>query len=236
MARLEAARLVAAGKPSADVRAGGLGHRPGADTSNAAPAAPEIPAKPAHLLVAQLEEEESRRHQANADRMQARYEAAAPEQAIAQVEVAVAPPKPTRRMPEWVWAAVVAVLVVGGLSYAYTQAQREPEPIAEVDPAKRAEAERKKRALTALQQGHQAVLDEKHDAAIARYKQALSLEPNLASAERGLGIAYAAKGDRRTAIVHYQRFIELEPDTLEAAKIKAIIRDYRKRRRTSHSR
>ena len=213
------------------------GHAPTSGAPSSAPVQPRttatetIPGKPAHILVAQLEEEETARRKREAERMQNLFDEAAPEEAIAQVQVATDTPPPARRLPEWVWGALLVMVVVTGLGYAYTQAYQEPEPIAAVDPEVVAAAARKKEALTALNNGHEAVLDEKHDAAIRYYRRALRLEPDLASAERGLGIAYAAKGNRRAALKHYQRFIQLEPDSFEAAKVKEIIRDYRRKRR-----
>ena len=126
---------------------------------------------------------------------------------------------------------LLGVVVLAGLSYAYNSAQVEPTPIVELDADKVVAAAKKKRALTALQRGHEAVLDDKHDEAIRYYREALRHAPDLASAERGLGIAYAAKGNRRAAVKHYERFVQLEPDGLEAAKIKALIRDYKRKRR-----
>ena len=228
MARLEAARQLASGTVTDEPASGAA---PDLSAPRRAPRGPELQSKPAHLLVAQLEREEHLRQQHEAARLQTVYEEAAPEDEIARVEVQVATLKPPRRTPDWLWVTLVVALVIGGVGYAYTQAQREPVPTAELAPERVAAAARKKRALTALQNGHRAVLDEDHEAAIGHYREALRLEPKLASAERGLGIAFAAKGNGAAALKHYQRFLQLEPDGLEAAKIRSLIRDYQRNRR-----
>ena len=249
MARLEAARMIASGKvPSSN--SNGRPLTPSAAASVVSPAtngskataarAPHassaLPGQSAQQLVAQLEQEESQRERDEAARIQSVFEAAAPEAAIAQVQVDVPTDKPKRRLPEWVWGGLIVAAVAVGLGYAYTRAQSEPTPIVEVDPERVAAAARQKRALTALQDGHQAVLDDAPDRAIRHYQEALRLDPSLASAERGLGIAYAARGDRDRALKHYRRFVELEPDGLEAAKIKGLIRDYVKEKRRRRGR
>ncbi len=232
MARLEAARMIASGRAPVTQSQGVVTRRVSAKPVRpSVTQATSVPGQSAQMLVAQLEREESQRERDEAARMQSVFEAAAPEAVVAQVQVDVPVVKPARRLPEWVWGALIVAAVSVGLGYAYTRAQSEPNPLVEVDPQRVAAAARQRRALTALQAGHQAVRDEAHDRAIRHYREALRLNPDLASAERGLGIAYAAKGDGDRALKHYRNFVELEPDGLEAAKVKALIRDYVKKKR-----
>ncbi|MEL7369091.1 MAG: tetratricopeptide repeat protein [Myxococcota bacterium] len=219
IARLEAARRIASGKPPPPVDLPGT-------PETAADGQPSV--NPAHMLVAQLEEEEAERK--NGARAGAGIASA---DAIARAKVNLPPPAPVRRLPEWVWAALLVMLVAVSLGYAYLRATSEQALPYEVDPVEhtRSQTENDLRVLKSLNQGHKAALDGQHRAAISYYKAALAIDPELASAERGLGIAYAALDDHASAIRHYERFIALQPETLEAARVKKLIESYKRKQR-----
>ena len=61
-------------------------------------------------------------------------------------------------------------------------------------------------------EGFRHFAEERFDEAIARYRQALELDPDLAIAWNGLAMALKGKGDYDGAIVAAKRLVELEPD------------------------
>lgn len=150
---------------------------------------------------------------------------------ISQVEIKLEAPKKRKRwVPDWLVVAILAVGVAGGVYGVYAAVKEEPAPVVRVDPKLIEAKERRAKAIKALQHGHELALlgAEKADAAIVAYKQALELEPTLASAERGLAIAYTAKDDKAQAVLHYERYLTLDPKASDAAEVRAIIEDYRK--------
>jgi tetratricopeptide (TPR) repeat protein len=229
MARLEAAKNAASAvsgpPPVAPPRADSV-----PPPLPAAPRPPPRPksleGKPAHLLIAHLEAENSRRH---TSAVRAAPEAA-PVDEIARVEVAKPALPRARRVPDWVIFSLLGALVLGGIAFAYTSAHQAPAPKAEIDPALAAAAEKRKAARAALEEGHQKLLAgaDGVDAAIAAYQRALALEPNLPSAERGLAIAFTAKKDDATAVQHFQRYLQLDPDAKDADEVRARIARYHK--------
>ncbi len=225
MARLQAAKRIGVEEEADE------GDPAGRDAP--APAPPPLPAakapppkaerpsaKPAHLLVAELAEEEER------DKRPALPRAGSSVEAIAALDVAKPLPTvaPKRRLPTSVTVGIVAVVVLAAVGGAYWKAKQEPAlPKQEVNPELLAKKKRLEQALDALEDGHVLFRQRKSDEAIASYKKALELEPTLAKAERGLGIAYAAKGDKKQAVGHYRRYLELDKTAQDADEVKKII-------------
>ena len=56
----------------------------------------------------------------------------------------------------------------------------------------------------------------KLDEAIAEYRKAIRLKPDLAEAHHNLGIALASQGKLDEAIAEYRKAIRLKPDVAEA--------------------
>lgn len=240
MARLEAAKVVARGESGV--------HAAPVDPT-ATPTAPSTPpplkaalrrrdsnvsAKPAHLLVAQLERDEHKRQTAEQARLSELFNEEEPEEMISKVEVDLPEaPKKKKRLPDWVVVGTLGLLVLGGVGFAYSSVQKEPAPTATVDPALAKKAALRKKAMAALEQGHTLALEgTEHSAeAITAYESALKLEPNLASAERGLAIVYAAKGEQTQAVQHYRRYLELSPEARDAPQVRAIVSGWEKSQR-----
>lgn len=188
---------------------------------------PPLPAAPAHRLVSSLASTPPPSAPAfgTADVLD--------EISSAKIEMpAPVAPAPRHHWREAVWGLLLVVLVAVGLTAAYFWAQEAEAPVAEVDPALSAERARLAKARSALEEGHQHNLEgvEAADAAIAAYERALAVAPELGGAERGLAIAYTKKGDKKSAVAHYRRYLELEPDAKDAAEVRKIIRSYEKRR------
>ena len=100
-----------------------------------------------------------------------------------------------------------------------------PEPARAIDPALVKKLETRKKAMAALEKGHELALKGPGfaDAAIAAYKDALALEPTLPSAERGLGSVYYVKKDVARAVEHYKRYLMLSPDADDAVEVRTIV-------------
>ena len=235
MQRLEAARMMISSPgseppPSPEPAEAAAPSRPPPLRSSSGASAPAgFDKKPAHLLVAQLEEEEQRRRAREAARSSEAAEEPADE--IARVEIPrPAAAKPKRRVPDVVIWGLLGALVLGGVGYAYSMAQQEPAPTATVDPKLVEAAERRRAAIVALEEGNGFVAAGKGsaDKAIAAYQRALSLEGTLAKAERGLAIAHAAKDDNETAVHHYRRYLDLDPEAKDAEEVREIIRKWEK--------
>jgi tetratricopeptide (TPR) repeat protein len=234
MERLEAARSGGAlGLAEVDAGPGAPPPPPApgrAPTPVAAPAQDVAPqggfqAKPAHLLIAELEEDE-RRRKAEARQRRAEQTEDPATMSIAEVEIdrPKEAPKP-KALPTWVVVAALGLVAVGGAVVAYQVGYSEPAPETVVDAELQAALERRKKAIALLDEGATLQLQgkEKADAAIVAYNKALELEPSLGKAHRGLGGVYASKKDVANAILHYKKYLELTPDADDADQVRAII-------------
>ncbi|MEQ9503460.1 MAG: tetratricopeptide repeat protein [Deltaproteobacteria bacterium] len=240
MARLEAARVTASNAPQPT--SGAPAPAPAAPVKKPPPPAAPPPlrkpkkngleGKPAHLLVAQLEQEETKRRAAEAERIQELFTTESTDEiSSVQVEVPVEARTKKKKIPDWlIGLVVVAVVAVGGL-VAYNTVEDAPEPTVTVDPELAAAVEKRREAMAELEEGHVQVLQGEKGAkkAIEHYQRALKLEPTLAKAERGLASAHAALHDKATAVEHYRRYLEMEPDAKDAAEVREIIDQYEKR-------
>jgi hypothetical protein len=76
------------------------------------------------------------------------------------------------------------------------------------------------RARTAYNAGNEALFAGDSDRAIESYQQAIGYSPTLAFGHRGLGLAYAQKGDARAAIKAFRDYLQLAPRAKDAALIR----------------
>ncbi len=230
MARLEAARVNTASRdetPTAVAKPPPIPAKPAA--AQPPPLKPKgPPPRPAHLLVAQLEQEEQRRRAEEQSRLQQLFESEPKSEiAAASLDLPEAPKK-KKRVPNSLLFALLAVVVVGGLIAVFMQVQKEPPPKVEIDPALAKQVEDKKKAFEALEQGHTLAQagKEKAPEALKAYQTALKFAPDLASAERGMAVVYAAQDDDENAVKHYRRYLDLEPKAKDAAEVRKIIKAY----------
>ena len=56
------------------------------------------------------------------------------------------------------------------------------------------------------------------DAAIAHYRQALQINPELALAHNNLGMALRSKGQSVEAVEHFRHVLRIEPDNQQARR------------------
>jgi len=81
------------------------------------------------------------------------------------------------------------------------------------------------RARAAYNAGNQALFDGKSDAAIRAYRQALSAAPTFAPGFRGLGLAFAQRGDSGSAVMALRVYLNMAPHAKDAPLIKQRIAD-----------
>ena len=184
-----------------------------------------IEAKPAHLLLAELEREEHERKRAARERKASQVEnGEEPSNAIAELEIA----KPTasiniRQIPKWVVALVLLVAVAGFGAFGLHKGQKDPVKAKELDPALIAAKARLEQAVAARDLATTLLLQAKYQESIPHFEKALELEPNMAKAELGLGGAHAGLGDNEAACRHYRRYLRLDADAPDAAAVQAIV-------------
>ena len=218
LARLEAARKSTPGLP---VDKGPVAPPP---LPKAPDGPPPLPTKPAHRLLSRLDD---------APRPPPRPSLATGDlDDLSSVDVAPPPPPaaPPRRRWWWdvAWVTLLGALLVGGVVGAWFWAREEPVAPVTVDPALAAKRARAAEIRSALEEGLARLQADEPAAAARAYRRALALEPDLASAERGLAIALAALGRQKQASRHYRRYLSLEPDAKDAAEVRRILRDWRR--------
>jgi hypothetical protein len=79
------------------------------------------------------------------------------------------------------------------------------------------------RAREAYNAGNEALFAGNSDDAIRSYREAIDVSPTLAFGHRGLGLAYAQKGDRTAAIAAFREYLKLAPHAKDAALIRKRI-------------
>ena len=85
------------------------------------------------------------------------------------------------------------------------------------------------RARAAYTAGNEALFAGDSDAAIRAYQQVVETAPMLASGHRGLGLAYAQKGDSEGAIKSLRKYLELAPRAKDVPLIRKRIRSLQRR-------
>lgn len=81
------------------------------------------------------------------------------------------------------------------------------------------------RARAAYNAGNQALFEGQSDAAIRAYRQALSAAPTFAPGFRGLGLAFAQRGDTGSAVMALRVYLNMAPHARDAALIKQRVAD-----------
>jgi Flp pilus assembly protein TadD len=101
-----------------------------------------------------------------------------------------------------------------------------------------AEAEEAFRRAVALDPGNPAALldlgilyykADKIDEALGCFEKAIELDPKLPAARYQAGLACVRKGDPRKAIGHFEAFLGLAPDRPEAAQVRAMVDELKKK-------
>ena len=93
-------------------------------------------------------------------------------------------------------------------------AQLEYKALADVDPGNA--------AVTWYNVGAIAKNSDKNDEAVKAFQKAIELNPKYAIAHRELGYALVKQGDFKGAVVHFNKYLELEPKASDAGEIKVM--------------
>lgn len=217
MARLEAARKTTPGlRPSPEA--------PPPLPATAPTEPPPLPAPPAHRLLTRLSEAKPKAAPARV--------ATEDLDALQSIDVAPAPPPAPPRRRWWrdgLWAVGILAAILGGAYGAYRYAIDQPAAPSALEPELAAKRERARAARKALEQGHDALQAGRLKAAVGAYEAALGHESGLASAERGLGIAFTRLKQPARAVKHYQRYLELAPEADDAREVRGLVKKLRKK-------
>ncbi|MEM6370647.1 MAG: hypothetical protein AAF627_22185 [Myxococcota bacterium] len=155
---------------------------------------------------------------------------AAPTVAQAKIDLPIKATK-KRRVSDAFVIAILGLVVVSGIAYAVLSQSLPDVDMGQVEV--QALRSKKQMAIRAMEEGHALVVqgESKAKDAVSAYQRALSLDPTLASAERGLGISFATLENAEEAIAHYERYLELAPEAPDRREVKKTIRRIRKQAR-----
>jgi len=137
----------------------------------------------------------------------------------APTRVAAAPPVATKRV-------VAAKEPARPKTFRRMRASRKTVAVRPAPPpaAPAVEPDAMERARTAYAAGNDALFAGDSDAAIKAYQEVIELSPTFAFGQRGLGLAYAQKGDNAAAIKALRQYLKLEPKAKDVPLIKKRIR------------
>ena len=150
-------------------------------------------------------------------------------QARAISEVTIEGPSqvaPKRRLPLSVWLAIMGVTVAIIAGVAWKVGFQEPAPESARDhSALKAKIGKREKAVQLVNQGHELAVKGPKSAkkAIEAYRKALTFDPDLASAHKGLGSVLMREKEVKVAIKHYQTYLKLKPDAADADAVRAIL-------------
>ncbi|MEE2904541.1 MAG: hypothetical protein VYC39_19580 [Myxococcota bacterium] len=133
---------------------------------------------------------------------------------------------PKRRLPLSVWVAVMAVTVIVIAAVAWNLGFKEPAPESARDhSALKEKIGLREKAVQMVNQGHELAVRGPKSAkkAIEAYRQALTFDPELASAHKGLGSVLMREKDVKAAIRHYETYLKLVPEAPDADAVRAIL-------------
>jgi tetratricopeptide (TPR) repeat protein len=126
--------------------------------------------------------------------------------------------------------AAVAVVVPPDAGPAPGAATPAPRPPERKPPPKSAHAAMQHAvALSQVRRGESALEQGRPEDALASFRAALENEPTNAVAFRGLGMAYAMRGNDALALQSYDKYLRLAPAAPDAAEIRQSIRELRAR-------
>jgi tetratricopeptide (TPR) repeat protein len=84
-------------------------------------------------------------------------------------------------------------------------------------------------ALSQVRRGETALERGSADEALSSFRAALENDPNIATAYRGLGMAYGVQGNDAEALQAYERYLQLSPSAADAADVRRSMAEIRDR-------
>jgi tetratricopeptide (TPR) repeat protein len=150
-------------------------------------------------------------------------------QARAISEVKIEEPEevlPKKRLSAKLWIGIMMLVVAALVVVAWDVGFKEPPPESARD---HTELETKialrKKAVTIVNKAHELAVQgpKKSEAAIAMYGEALKLDPELASAHKGLGSVLLRAKKVDLALKHYRRYVKLKPNADDADTVRGIL-------------
>ncbi|HYV64668.1 MAG TPA: tetratricopeptide repeat protein [Myxococcales bacterium] len=101
-----------------------------------------------------------------------------------------------------------------------------PSRAAAAHPARSPSVRQARTARSELDRGERALVAGRPEEALAAFQSALSLEPRLADAIKGLAAAYMQLGEPEKARQHYERYLELAPNAPDADRIRRLLAQF----------
>ena len=136
---------------------------------------------------------------------------------------------PKRRLPLSAWLAIMGVTVALIAAVAWKLGFQEPAPKAARDhSALKAKIGLREKAVQLVNEGHELAVKGPKSAkqAIEAYRKALTFDPELASAHKGLGSVLMREKEVKSAIKHYETYLKLKPEAPDADAVRAILDKY----------
>ena len=133
---------------------------------------------------------------------------------------------PKKRLPVMVWIGIMTLVVAALVFAAWNLGFKEPPPESARDHTElETKISLRRKAIKLVNKGHEFAVQgpKKTKAAIDSYQEALKLDPELASAHKGLGSVLLREKKTEQALKHYRRYVELEPEADDAEAVRAIL-------------
>lgn len=190
------------------------------------PATGSFKAKSAHSLVEELNASAQEKKALKPGRDFHTAEA----KAITAVEIA-APQAliPKKRLSARVWVLAMLAFLGAIIAFAWVQGFQEPAPESARDHSElAAQVDMRRQAVQLVNQAHELAIQgsAKTDEALKTYRQALNLDPELASAHKGLGSVLLREKKIEAAMNHYRKYLILNPKAADRDEVRSLLEQF----------
>jgi len=136
---------------------------------------------------------------------------------------------PKKRWSAKVWGPVMAIIVGLIVAFAWNQGFKEPAPESSRDhTVLETQVNQRRKAVSLVNKAHELAIQgpAKTSDALKTYREALALDPKLASAHKGLGSVLLREKKTEEAIAHYRKYLVLNPKAADATEVRSLVEKY----------